>query len=465
MNRTILEKYRHKYGSLLAFLALELLLFTSLNLANFGMLFRYLSIIFALALFPLVLLQYKKEDWLNVGLVLLLPLAAYSLFMAFSPLYFILQTFIDNLAMILSFFSFVLIGIAMAYEQEFKIEKALATIFAGIAAVLAISLIYTMWRYTFFYVTRFTGQALYFDGEAYMISNEAKWLFGFEFKEVTTAFFVNNAIILAPLLLGLLFIPFKKISTFDYFWIVSGGIGLIAIIFLPYFSAIKFLIPAIIVALMVKFYPRDKRWLKILNYGLYVAMGIFSLAAVSLLLYAFEVPFFVNLVTNNAILNRVFGNSIVVSYAEVIQASINHPFGGLHPIIIGNRFMESTGSAVFDSLYQGGYFAAFGYLAFMGFSGYTLIRYYKNSQDAHHLKMLVILFALTYAVVSLFHYEYAPFVREGQRIYKLPHFSDLYSLLVVFLVGYAYVKSNKQLETKSEPVVVTSSPEEEVPLA
>jgi hypothetical protein len=42
-------------------------------------------------------------------------------------------------------------------------------------------------------------------------------------------------------------------------------------------------------------------------------------------------------------------------------------------------------------------------------------------------------------------YDYAPFVRETQRVYKLPFFSDLTMLLLVFFVGYAYQKSKPMM--------------------
>ena len=450
MDKTKLLTYNKKYSSLLAFLAIELLLFTSLNLANYGMLFRYLAILLALALVPITLLAYKKEDWLNVGLLFGLPLLAYGTFMAFSPLYFLLQNTLDNIVMILSLLAFLLIGLSLAHTDDFNIEKGLAAIFAGLAILLAVSLLYTIWRYTFFYVVRFQGQTLYFDGEAYAISNEAKFLFGFDFKEVKTSYLASYATILAPLSLGLLFIPFKQIKKFDYIWIFAGVVGLLTIILLPYVAAIKYLLPALALALFLRFYPKHRKWREIASYGLYAFLGIFLVAIILLLLYAFEVSFMTNLVASNPIFSRLFGNHLVTSYAKVIQASLTHPFGGLHPIIVGNTFIESTRSALFDTLYQGGFFPTLGLLALMIFGGYSMVIYYLKSSDVKHHKVLIILFCTTYLINSLFNIDYAPFVREGQRIYKTPFFSDLITLLVVFLIGYAYQSANKQAKKKSE---------------
>ncbi|HOJ45264.1 MAG TPA: hypothetical protein PK340_04470 [Bacilli bacterium] len=456
MDKIKLVTYKKKYASLLSFLAIELLLFTSLNLANYGMLFRYLSILLAVGLIPITLMSYKKEDWLNVGLLFGLPLFAYGAFMAFSPLYYLLQNVVDNIVMILSIMAFLLIGLTLAQTEDFQIEKGLAAIFAGLTILLAISLVYTLWRYTFFYVIRYAGQTLYFDGEAYAISNEAKFLFGFDFKEVTTSYFASYATILAPLSLGLFFIPLKQIKKFDFIWIGAGAIGLLSIAFLPYVSAIKYLVPALVLTLFLRFYPKGAKWRAAATYAIYAFIAIFIVAAILLLLYAFEVPFMSDLVASNPIFRRVFGNSIVTGYAKVIAASFAHPFGGLHPIIVGNSFIESTRSAFFDTLYQGGFFPVLGLLALVGFGGYSLVIYYNKSTDAKHHKMLIIVFLLTFIVNAFFNYDYAPFVREGQRIYKTPFFSDLTSLMALFLIGYAYQSGLAGAKKKSEAFIAAS---------
>lgn len=456
MNKTKIEHYKKKYGGLLAFLAIELLLFTSLNLANYGNLFRYLSVVLALALIPITMLKYRQEDWLNVALVFILPLCAYGAFMAFSPLYLVLQTIVDNIAMVLSLIAFLLIGISMAQNEEFKIEKGLSAIVGGLAVLLVIGLVYTMWRYTFFYVLRYQGMNLYYDGEAYLISNEAKWLFGFEFHEVKLAYFTNYAVFLTPLLLGLLFVPFKQIKKMDFIWIAAGALGVVSLLLLPDFGAFKYVIPALLIAVAVRFLPDNQITKKIVFYGVIAAGAIFAAAAIFLLLYAFEVPFAMDLVTNNAVFHRVFGNSFVQGYAEVIQAAVQHPFGGLHSVIVNASFIESTRSSFFDTLYQGGVFATLGYLAFMIFTAIYLVRYYHHSADPRHIKMMLILFVTTHIFTSLFSYEYAPFVRENQRIYKIPFFSDLLTLLDVFLVGYAYHQGHPSKQIKSE--AVTAAP-------
>jgi len=453
MNRSTWQTYSKKYGSMLAFLALELLLFTSLNLANYGMLFRYLAIVLALALLPLVFIRYKKEDWLNLALMFLLPLFMYAAFMAFSPLYFILQTVIDNIVMILALESFLFIGIALAQTNEFQIEKGLAAIFGGLGLLLTVSLVYTMWRYTPFYVLRYAGQVLYFDGERYLISEEAKWLFGFGFKEVKLSYFLQYAVMLSPLSLGLLFVDFKKVSKFDYVWMAAGLVGLLAIVLLPSFSSLLYLVPAAIIALLVKLYPRTTKAMKILTYGLWGALGIFTLASVFLVLFAFEVPFAVNLVTNSAVFAKVYGNPFVRAYAEVLQAAISHPFGGLHSIFVNSNFIETTHSSVFDTLYQGGIMATIGYLAVIVISGITLTRYVRFSKDRMHIKMLLVLFVATFFLYTAFDHEYAPFVREGERIYKKPFFSDLTLLLNVFLIGYAYARGQNQVPEQEKTEV------------
>jgi len=458
MDRTRLNTYDKKYGAMLAFLALELLLFTSLNLANYGMLFRYLAIVLALALLPLVFLHYKKEDWLNLALLFVLPLFMYGAFMAFSPLYLLLHNVVDDIVMVLALESFMLVGVALAKSPDFKIEKGLAAIVGGMGLLLFISFVYTMWRYTPFYVLRFEGQVLYFDGERYLISEEAKWLFGFSFKEVKLSYFLQTATMLTPLLAGLLFVPWKKISKLDYAWIAAGVVGLLAIVSLPAFDSLVYVVPALAVAVLLRFYPRGGIYKKVMRYGLFAILGLFALAAVFLVLFAFEVPFAMNLVENTRIFGLFYGNPLVRGYAEVIQAAFAHPFGGLHSIFVNNGFLESTGSAVFDTLYQGGFFAAIGYVAMIVIGGFVLTDYYRKADDAPHVKTLIIVLALTFVFYTAFHFEYAPFVRETDRIYKTPFFSDLNLLIVIFLLGYAYSRTKKEIAvTKTDEGVNPSS--------
>ncbi len=462
MNRTKWEAYSKKYGSLLVFLALELLLFTSLNLANYASLFRYLAIVMAIALVPILMLRFKKDEWLNVALLLGLPLLVYGAFMAISPLYMILLNVVDNIVMVLALEAFLVMGLALGRSPDFQLDKGLATIVGGLGVLLAIGLVYTIWRYTLFHVVRFQGQVLYFDGEAYPISNEAKWLFGFTFKEVNIAYFGQFSAMLAPGLTGLLFLDFKRIGKFDYIWIGAGAVGLLSIALLPNVGVIKYLLPGLVIALMARFYPRRPKWQAALGYGLIAGAALFALAALVLVLQAFEVPFIVNLIENNAIFARLYGNSLVVGYAEVIQAAIAHPFGGLHSILIGFNFLESTGSSVFDTLYQGGIFAAIGYIALLGTGGFTLWRYWRKSTDVAHLKIVLITFVTSFAIYTLFDHQYAPLIRETDRIYKMPFFSDLSLLLVIFLIGYAYMSVGREMQQIKTEASIEASVIEQV---
>jgi hypothetical protein len=78
-----------------------------------------------------------------------------------------------------------------------------------------------------------------------------------------------------------------------------------------------------------------------------------------------------------------------------------------------------------------------------------------ESNDPRHIKMMLILFVTTHVFTTLFRYEYAPFVRENQRLYKIPFFSDLLTLLDVFLVGYAYRQGHVSKPNKNEAALAS----------
>jgi hypothetical protein len=177
MNKAKIEHYQKQYGGLLAFLVIELLLFTSLNLANYGILFRYLSIVLAAALIPITMLKYRQEDWLNVALAFILPLFAYGAFMAFSPLYSILQSIVDNIAMVLSLIAFLLIGISMAHNEEFQIQKGLSAI-VGLGCLAGDRTRVHHVALHILLCAALPGHEPVFRWEAYLVSNEAMWLFG-----------------------------------------------------------------------------------------------------------------------------------------------------------------------------------------------------------------------------------------------------------------------------------------------
>ena len=65
MTNETLKIFVKKYGSLISFLAIEILLFVSMNLANYGIIYRYLGFFLALGLLPFPLLANKQADWLD----------------------------------------------------------------------------------------------------------------------------------------------------------------------------------------------------------------------------------------------------------------------------------------------------------------------------------------------------------------------------------------------------------------
>jgi hypothetical protein len=454
MNQLALQNYVKKYGSLITFLAIEILLFISINLANYGMLFRYLAIILAIAALPFPLLINRKHQWRDF-LYLAVPLVLFALFMmiAFAIHYPNFLSLINNIATALGIIAFMFMGYALRRSPNFNIENGLMVIFIGIGLLLSISLVYTLWRYTFFYVLRYEGQALYFEGERYLISSEAKWLFGFTFKEVNLRYFGMFSAVLASLLPALLFVNFKQLKRTDFIWMIAGFVGLLSIVLLPNLRTLVFLIPSTIIALTIRFYPRNETSKKVL-----IGVGAFAglivvLAGVMFLLNTYQVTAISNLIASNSILNYLFNNRLVAGFSVAILDMGNRPFGGTSIINIGGTLYSGTNSFLFDTLHQGGIIPFLSIIAFLVIAIIGFVHYFVRSKDKPHLKILIMSFIMTYFVYTLVFFEFSPMIRENDQAYKFPFYYDLLLLPVLFLIGYSFTSFNKTSINKQKTLL------------
>ena len=284
MDRAAMLNYVKKYGSLIAFLAIEVLLFVALNLANYGIIYRYLGFFLALALLPFPLLVNKQNDWLDfIGLVA--PLFVFGLFMVLSPLYRLLEDALGNIAIVLGLISFVTMGYSLSKNPDFKIEKALLALFIGLAVLLGISFLITMYRYAPFYVLNYADKVIYYDGEVYYLAEEAKWLYAFSIKEVNLDHFGLYSVVAASALGGLFFVP-RKTKTQEYLpWLLVGVLGVLTIALLPNLNVIKYLLVPLALVAIIRFYPRNPLALKILKIALYVLGGIAFVAVMSFVVF------------------------------------------------------------------------------------------------------------------------------------------------------------------------------------
>ncbi|MCX5775343.1 MAG: hypothetical protein NTV44_03145 [Firmicutes bacterium] len=439
MSKFDFPNYVKKYGSLVTFLVIEILLFTSLNLANYGIIYRYIGFFLAFALIPFPLLANKQGDWLDF-FGLFLPLFVFAVFMVMSPLYSLyLEDILGNISILLGIVSFLFMGYALSKNKEFPIEKALMAIFGGLAALLGISFLITMYRYAPFYVVNYVGKVIYYDGEVYYIAEEAKWLYAFSIKEVNLAHFGLYSVVVSSVLGGLLFAKPKQKRKLDLFWLGIGVLGLLTIALLPNVLAAKWLLAPLAIMLLIRFYPRGKKAMQILNYVLLALAGVASAAALFFVLRSFGGPAIQNFISGNAILSKLLNNNRVYSFASVFGNMFSYPFGGLYDIYNSPiTIVESTGSFLFDTLYQGGIFAFVGLTAFLVVAILSLVRYFKKGTDTPLVKGLIISFLLSFFIYSMFNYQYVQMIHELDLRYKSPFASDLLLLISVFLIGYTF---------------------------
>lgn len=426
-----------EYNEALFYLLIsELLLFAAFNLMDAGVIFQNLAILLMIATFPLMLRNLNpksRNNLLSLGIPLLVFLTILGVFnMTYASGW---GSAIQNILLILGLAAFFVLGFNFASFPTFHISQVAKFILLGLGLITLISFIYTMYRYAPFYVTRFAGDSLYFDGERYYVSLEAKWLFGINFKEVKVGYFSQYALVLTSGLIGLGFYPFKKAKIKEVLFFGLPIIGLIALIFLPNLKALFFLFPALILILLFEFYPRNKKAIKILGIGLFTLLGIFSISAFILSMYGLKAGFVVNLIENNVILRKLYGNSIVSGYAEILGGLLLHPWGG-NKILIHDLSSITTGSFFFDSLNQGGILAGLALLIFLIFLGKNIYEYLQKSEDEKFLKYMLVGLVVTYFTYTIFKYELFPFVRELERNIVIPFLYDFFLMPVLFLSGY-----------------------------
>jgi|GEM_PF-1025252 len=451
MSKIDFGSYVKKYGSLVTFLVIEILLFTSLNLANYGIIYRYIGFFLAIALIPFPILANKQGDWLDF-FGLFLPLFVFAVFMVMSPLYSLyLEDLLGNISILLGIVSFLFMGYALSKNKDFPIEKALMAIFGGLAALLGVSFLITMYRYAPFYVINYIGKVIYYDGEVYYIAEEAKWLYAFSIKEVNLAHFGLYSVVVSSVIGGLLFVKPKQKRKLDLFWLAVAVLGLLTLALLPNISAAKWLLPPLAIMLIIRFYPRGKKAMQILNYVLLALAGVAAAGILFFALRSFGGTGIQNFISANPLLDKLLNNGRVYPFASVFGNMFSYPFGGLYDIYGSpTTIVESTSSFLFDTLYQGGIFAFAGLVIFLVVAAFSLVRYFKKSSDSPLVKGLIISFLLSFFIYSMFNYQYVQMIHELDLRYKSPFASDLLLLISVFLIGYTF--TTKSASTKEPPV-------------
>jgi hypothetical protein len=446
-------------------LAYGFLVFLGLVAFNFGgskytYIFSAVGILIAIGFLGIISLKLQKND--KKALFFYgLPLIIFAIFSSFSKFWLSeswssVSTGAINLVGILAFFA---IGYLSKNVKYVSLKGILIALVIGFSFLALISLIASLCDYGPFYAIRYSNGVYYQDGVGYTVSNEYAMLFGFRIAAVSIRYGLFYAFMSAASLSGLLFISPKEDKALFLTIAIGGGVGLLALLLVPYWVGLLLLLPVYVLAVLlryVKFPKATPLWEKI------VAWVLAGLAFVLLLIV------FVNGIKdipalNKGALGHLFNNGrYLLPINEIIQAMFwgEIQIGGTTHVALdlsalyGMSFNDSgvwegvnflSGFFIknrvfeFAVLYEGGLIAFLALLVLLAFAIIALRKYLHSEEKISGEKIVVVSLLLAYLVYQSLEMDSYPILHANQSpVYVSPVFQNAAFLLMVLLLGVSY---------------------------
>lgn len=348
--------------------------------------------------------------------------------------------------------SFFLLAYIIRRTDGFKHKYVPYMILGGFALLVSVSLIATLYNYGAFYRLIYQNMVNYYAGKPYLVAKQSSYLLGFNIATVDSKALVNIALFLASSLVTLLFI--KEKNNRKQILILSGLglIGILTIALLPDFTALVFLIPSFAFALLYKYDQLKTKWFKITALSI---LGLVGLSIIVGLFCAFGNQTVINLLSSNGFTRKIFLNSKVLVYYQVIRDSfVKGAFFGVPFTYPVNEFPLSTGITVkdafptgnflMDALREVGWIGFLSLLIFVVFSVKVVINYLDKSEDPKHIKTLFVSLLIMIFVRYFFFYPHAlySFTSEFWSINYFPLIESHVFTIVIFLLGYMYLPNS-----------------------
>ncbi len=452
------KSYVQKSDSLLIFLVLEVVAFVCFGLGNAGVIFRYLGFLVSLLLIPYAVLFIEKKDILPV-LIFAIPLVAFAIYMSFSQFNQNAFSTYINISIALGLVAFFFLGLAIRTIPSAKVDIILLVIGVSIAALVAISMLVTIFMYGPFYAAIDNGKNYFYNGDLFPIYKEARFLYGFSIEKVSLRYYGLFSSLLASSLCALLFISPKKSQKLFYCILLIGGLGVLSLLVIPYWTAFIYLIPAWIFALMLRFLRGSKKaHIALISIVSIIAFAILMFFIVDCV-YVSNSTGLTDLINNNALLLKAFNNE---SYMKPINELLGYAIEGKYLFGFGSNMFVFNYIASIDSkvvelefVKEGGFVALIIFLILLGAAIYLCINYVKKSKDESHVKVLIISFLLTLILYeSFFGYDFSPLIHKD---YYFQFVEQMPILIALFLLGYIAIPNrshiNEELLLKNEKVV------------
>ena len=465
------------FGTVLAFLSLEVLAFIGFNLGHSFLLFAILSLVLAGLLVGATFRQIKK-DGITTYLFFLFPLVIFGILTALNGFNYYSIGAIGTAQSI--FVPIGLLGVGLSgflssYLKQFKIKYALLVVYCSLGLFVLINLLITMIYYVPFYTLIYRDYYIFYDGRPSPVSvgNIAYMLYGFKFKEVSLLYWSLYPSILMTSVIPLFFIKFKENKRE---FLIYAGLAFIAFISLLFTISKITLITDLVLILGIALIivgAKFKGSRSILNVMM-ITIGVIALAFILVL--------FVNAQTNwgftsgirgiisgNGLLDRVFNKNRYSSAVSTVFQDLfstfklfGCPVGGIFSDYPNNVPQILSNMWLFDNLMSSGLFGAFFFLGALIIGIRRLFKYLNKGTDEDYIRFTIAGLVLGFLVISMILFDAYPLIYSEKMA---PFYTVAPLLLCVFFLGYAFnhtlqLEPNKQ-EIELEEKARLEYPEEE----
>lgn len=427
---------------------------------NYSYILEALGFIAAIAI--LAFTNIKKDESEKKKLLFYgIPLIIFAIFGSFSKYW--LQGSWSNFSLCLinaiGILAFFFVGYLSKDIKYLSLRNLLFPILIGLALLVFIASLYQLINYGFFYSVRYAGKVRYYDGTAVTVSNEYAALWGFSIISVSLQYGLQYAFILAASLISLLFVSYKEDKALFLTIAICGGLGLLALILVPYKLGLLLLIPLLVLGLLLKFvkFPqKTPRWEVILSWCV-LGVGVVFLGLV-----------FVNGINqisafNQGALGKIFNNGrYMVAVNEIIQLVMTKTvstggstfrqlnLAGLFGVsyyaegewlgaktninsLAQNHIFE------FSVLYEGGLLAFLALCVALVFAIISLRKFIHSDEKISGAKMAVVLLLAAWFWFESTACDVSPYsYLDANQYYVYPTFNNAFFMIVMLLLGASY---------------------------
>ena len=452
------------YGTVLAFLSLEVLAFIGFNLGHSFLLFAILSLVLAGLLVAVTFRQIKK-DGLTTYLFFLFPLVIFGLLTALNGFnYYSIGAIgtANSVFVPIAFLGIGLSGFLTSYLKQFKIKYALLVIYCSLGLFVLINLLITMIYYVPFYTLIYRDYYIFYDGRPSPVSigEMAYMLYGFRFREVSLFYWSLYPSILMTAVIPLFFIKFKENKRE---FLIYAGLAFIAFLSLLFTISKITLVTDLVLILGIALIivgAKFKNARSILNVMM-ITLGAIALVVILVMFVNAQSSWgftsgLRGIISSNHLLDRVFNNNRYSAAVDVIFQDLftsfklfGCPVGGIFSDYPNNVPQILSGIWLFDNLMSSGLFGSFFFMAALVIGIRRLFKYLNKGTDEEYIRFLIAGFVLGFLVISLILFDAYPLIYSENMA---PFYIVAPLLIVVFLLGYTF-NHTLQLEPVKKEIV------------